>query len=321
MLLAGVAYAVPNWRRLLRTIHAPALMLPLYWLLLDESPRWLATRGRRADAARVLRKAARWNGIVLDENALASLEKTNESSVETTREHTGETGPWRRLVRSRALMARLALCSCCWAATSFVYYGLTINSVSLSERKHVDFALNMLMEVVASLLLAMALERFGRRKSILTALFACGVVCVLPYFISHGGVSLGLFLAGKLAVTFAFNGLYIHTTELFPTETRSSALSACSLVGRVGSILAPQTPLLVTKGRLSGSDLEIVTFLTAGYLCPQSVYVQAALFGGVAMTAALLLLLAPETRRAPLPDTAAAAAALGRQQIAPAPVR
>lgn len=54
-----------------------------------------------------------------------------------------------------------------------------------------------------------------------------------------------LFFVGKLAITFAFNSLYVFTTELFPTSARSSALAAVSLVGRLGSVLAPQTPLLV----------------------------------------------------------------------------
>lgn len=52
-------------------------------------------------------------------------------------------------------------------------------------------------------------------------------------------------MVGKLSITFAFNALYVFTAELFPTGARSSALAACSLVGRLGSVLAPQTPLLV----------------------------------------------------------------------------
>lgn len=54
-----------------------------------------------------------------------------------------------------------------------------------------------------------------------------------------------MFFVGKLSITFAFNSLYVYTAEVFPTRTRSSALAACSLIGRLGSVLAPQTPLLV----------------------------------------------------------------------------
>lgn len=64
--------------------------------------------------------------------------------------------------------------------------------------------------------------------------------------VGHEGTLLGLFFVGKLAIAFAFNSLYVFTVELYPTHARSSALAACSLVGRIGSALAPQTPLLVS---------------------------------------------------------------------------
>lgn len=64
---------------------------------------------------------------------------------------------------------------------------------------------------------------------------------------AHAGWRLALFFVGKLAITFAFNGLYVFTAELFPTRARSSALAACSLVGRLGSVAAPMTPLLVRR--------------------------------------------------------------------------
>jgi hypothetical protein len=55
-----------------------------------------------------------------------------------------------------------------------------------------------------------------------------------------------VFLAGKFAITIAFTVVYVFTAELFPTELRHTMLGTCSMVGRVGSIIAPQTPLLVS---------------------------------------------------------------------------
>lgn len=94
-------------------------------------------------------------------------------------------GAWRGVLRSRVLLCRLLVCGWCWAATSFVYYGLTINSVSLSGNKHVNFALNMSMEIAASVLIMMALERVGRKLCIFIAFLLCGVACVSPYFIGE----------------------------------------------------------------------------------------------------------------------------------------
>ena len=55
-----------------------------------------------------------------------------------------------------------------------------------------------------------------------------------------------VFLAGKFAITIAFTVVYVFTAELFPTELRHTMLGTCSMVGRIGSIIAPQTPLLVS---------------------------------------------------------------------------
>ena len=65
VLFAWVAWSVPYWRHLLLTIHALALLLPLYWLLLDESPRWRHARGDADGTAAVIRKAARWNKVTI----------------------------------------------------------------------------------------------------------------------------------------------------------------------------------------------------------------------------------------------------------------
>ncbi|KAI5633336.1 sugar transporter domain-containing protein [Phthorimaea operculella] len=272
MLFALVAWAVPYWRNLLATIHTPALLLPLYWLILDESARWLHVRGKTSETQRIIRKAARWNKIKLDEDLMKALEtesRKEESKVQGN--------PWLSLVKSKVLLKRFALCCWFWISVAFVYYGLTINSVNLSGDKYVNFALNMAMEVVASLFIIMSLERFGRKRCILVAFLLCGVACIIPYFVSHSGTGLGMFFLGKLAITYAFNSVYVYTAELFPTATRSSALAACSLVGRLGSILAPQTPLL-------------------------SPTVQALLYGICSLTAALAVLLVPETRSTPLPQ-------------------
>ncbi|XP_026753260.3 organic cation transporter protein-like [Galleria mellonella] len=288
VLFAFIARGIPYWRHLLWTIHTPALLLPVYRLLLDESPRWLHARGRTRDAAAVIRKAATLNKVILNDEVMKALEN------DVVKKEMNESKPWLTLLKSRVMMIRFALCCWCWIASTFVYYGLTINSVSLDGDKYINFALNMAMEVVASLLLMMALERFGRRLSIFVAFLLCGIACVIPFFVSSARTGLGLFFVGKLAITFAFNSVYVFTAELFPTHARSSALAACSLIGRVGSILAPQTPLL-------------------------SAYVQAALYGASALLAAASALLVPETRRALLPQSVPAAEGLHAPPPPPPP--
>jgi hypothetical protein len=58
---------------------------------------------------------------------------------------------------------------------------------------------------------------------------------------------MALFLLGKFSITISFTVVYVYTTEMFPTELRHSLLGVCAMVGRIGSMVAPQTPLLVSN--------------------------------------------------------------------------
>lgn len=53
-------------------------------------------------------------------------------------------------------------------------------------------------------------------------------------------------MSGKGCITMAFAAVYVYTAEMFPTTARHFLLSICSMTGRIGSILAPQTRLLVS---------------------------------------------------------------------------
>lgn len=72
--------------------------------------------------------------------------------------------------------------------------------------------------------------------------------------LGYAWAGLALFMAFETLATFSYNIVYMYTSELFPTYTRNSMHSICSAVGRVGSLLAPQTPLLVSAHQTQPSD-------------------------------------------------------------------
>lgn len=46
-------------------------------------------------------------------------------------------------------------------------------------------------------------------------------------------------MLGKFAVTTAFAIVYAYSAELYPTVLRNTAVGACSMASRIGSIIAP----------------------------------------------------------------------------------
>lgn len=59
--------------------------------------------------------------------------------------------------------------------------------------------------------------------------------------------SLSVYLLGKFGATISFTVVYVITSEMFPTNLRQSFMGMCSTFGRLGSMLAPQTPFLVRQ--------------------------------------------------------------------------
>ncbi|XP_075975539.1 organic cation transporter protein-like [Anticarsia gemmatalis] len=281
---ALVAWAVPDWSPYTLIIYTPSILFLSYYWIIQESVRWLLSKGRKQEAAEIIFKVAEMNKKKLSAESVkmiteddAEMEKVSlpmEEKVETK-------SMFLQVIKSRKIMFRLCVCSFWWITLTFVYYGLSINSVSLAGNSYVNYILTSLVEIPGYFISAVTLNRFGRKSSIMTAFLICAVSLVALPFVPITWLQTTLNLLGKLSISMAFSSIYIYTGELFPTQARHSLLGACSMVGRIGSVIAPQTPLLAAY-------MESLPYL---------------IFGIMAGTAGLLMMLTPETLNTKLPDT------------------
>ncbi|XP_075972464.1 organic cation transporter protein-like [Anticarsia gemmatalis] len=285
MLMALIAWLIPYWRVFLRVIYAPALIFVLYAFFLDESIRWLLIKGRKKEAKNILRKAAKISNVHIEEETLDKIE------CEKTAASVGLFTLLKMTVTSRTLLLRFLACACAWITATFNKYGLLINSVSLEGNKYLNYALTSFADLPASILLTFMLIQFKRKKPLIFSFLMTGSFCIVQSFIPKGHpiISTSLFLAGKFMSAIASGTVYLYTTELFPTYTRNTMHALCSSIGRVGSILAPQTTLLIQYW--SGFPSLIV--------------------GGLSLTTALIVMMMPDTAEDVLPDTVEQAEALG----------
>lgn len=125
-----------------------------------------------------------------------------------------------------------------------------MQSVVLGGNKYANFIMVSIGEIPAVALTYILLQRVGRKWTLSSSMIVAGVVCFLSEIIPNTDgsniIRLLLFFAGKCAISVSFYVLYVYTTELFPTFLRQSLMGLCSGFGFVGSLLAPQTPLLVS---------------------------------------------------------------------------
>lgn len=289
--LALVAWWLPYWRTLTLVIYAPSILFFIYCFFLEESVRWLLSKGNKKEAARIIFKAAAINKKKLSAESVKMLTDDDEKDSNMTQKpsQTDQIDEKKKqsiiiqVLKSKTIMVRLVICSFWWITVTFIYYGLSINSVSLAGNSYVNYILTSLVEIPGYCMSVLTLDRFGRKYSIMTAFFICGISLVALPFIPLEIIWLQTVfnMVGKLCISMSFSSIYIYTAELFPTQSRHGLLGACSMFGRIGSLLAPQTPILMQY-------MESLPYL---------------IFGVMAGCSGLLMLLTPETLKTTLPDT------------------
>ncbi|XP_004522362.1 organic cation transporter protein isoform X2 [Ceratitis capitata] len=276
--LGVLAQQFQNWRYLLRVLYTPALLQILFLFILPESVRWLLSQGREDDATRLLKRAASVNKREIPEEDLQALVAENKAKLEQAQE--SHYPIWKAL---KLFRWRILNCCFCWFTHTLVALGLSLTSVTLGGNKYTNFQLNGIIQVPGLILPLLIMDRVGRRFSLCGSMLVCALCMGITAVVggNHETVELLLFLIGKFAITCSFQILYFFTSEIFPTNVRNSLLSFCSMVGRIGSMLAPQAPLLANYYEYA----------------PQILFATFALISGT------LTLLFPETTDKVLPTT------------------
>jgi putative MFS transporter len=257
-------YVVPHlgWRWMFGLGAAPLVLLPLAWLVLPESPRWLARIGRLDHA----------------DKSLVKLGGTpaNYSAHDTAAAPAPST-PRRTIMAlfSPELRGRTIAVALLWGFSFFVSHGTTTWMVTIYVTQfHIakDAALQYaaiysMIYLVALSVSGALLDKIGRRPPCI-AFTAIGAVMLAAVAIVRPTSELLLvatIITGQLAMALAATLLWPFTAETFPTDMRALAVGCCSSIGRAAAIIAPSFVGFVLNG---GGHVEIVFLaFAASSLC------------------------------------------------------
>ncbi|XP_055687588.1 organic cation transporter protein-like [Lutzomyia longipalpis] len=248
-LLGVIAMLTKDWRWLLRIAYVPALIVIAYPWLIPESVRWLANKNRLKEVAEIIESAARMNKSKLTPAAVEMLNRaksdggTLEVKVEDEQEKELEETGLISVMKSPIILIRLIKCLFCWFTAFYVFFCITLNSVSAVGNKYVNFILICLIEIPAAGFSGKLMEKFGRRLILSINFIISGVCAVVIIFTANAPtfVQIILLILSKLCVTMALLTGYVYTAELFPTKVRLTLLSLCSTLGSIGGALVPAT--------------------------------------------------------------------------------
>lgn len=89
--------------------------------------------------------------------------------------------------------------------------------------------------------------RMKRRVVLTVAFFLAGICILVTSFIpkEYSWAVVICFLIGKSLLGFSSTALYMYTAEQYPTNVRTTILNTESMIGRIGSMLAPYVVILV----------------------------------------------------------------------------
>lgn len=242
-----------DFRLFLRLIYAVTLILISLLLLGSESFRWLLANGKQKRIEKLLAKAAKINKRELSPQTMEIIKRrcgqTNNKLLkekEINQEKDNENS-LKALFTCTPLVIRFFLSVFVWIGTAFVTYGIHVISVSLGGDKYTSFILIVLGGFPSPFIMIYLLKHIGRRTCISIGLISSSACILIGKLVpsDYTVISMAMFLGSKCMSKLAFLVLYVHTSELWPTANRHILMGLTSTCGRVGSLLAPLTPLLV----------------------------------------------------------------------------
>ena len=260
--LAALLIPTQGWRMLFASCGAVSVLIAaVLWVLLPESPRYLARRRESWPAlVRVLRRSGHHlpDDVVFTEPGIARSSRANLTSLFTGGAARDTLAIWTAFFFG--LMTN-------YVAVLLLPALLTSASVGFSQPT-ASRALAMWNYggVVAAVLGAMAVQRIGSRVAMLSmtmvAVVCGGLLSLWPLDPARATGLLVMILLAGAGVGGVQTTMYALAAHIYPTEIRSTGVGTAVAVGRIGNVLAAYAAsTAIDRGGPSGYFLTWALFM------------------------------------------------------------
>uniref|UniRef100_A0A1I8IFA2 MFS domain-containing protein n=1 Tax=Macrostomum lignano TaxID=282301 RepID=A0A1I8IFA2_9PLAT len=270
-----VVYIFKEWDKIQLFSTVFCLNYIVIFIVVPESPRWLVLKGRVEEAVDVLKRIAKWNGIKWEHKV------SKVKALDVEEEPTGNildlvTYPEMRM-KSIVIFFNLAMFAMC-------YFGLSTDTTFITTNIVLNVLLNGAVEIPSSFIGWLGSDRYGRKYTTVIITVLSGFCLIAVPIVPTGGVY--NIVKAVVAMANAFLQLAIASPtygppKYFQHRVRNNGLFLATTLAMLSNIVAPVINTLS----------DVATFLPG------------LIFGITSIVSALSLLLLPETKGLPLPET------------------
>ncbi|KAK3753623.1 hypothetical protein QZH41_014730, partial [Actinostola sp. cb2023] len=215
------AYFIPNWRMFLLACTLPAVLLFPFWRVMPESPRWLIAHNRLDEAHAVLMKYGGKDNKPVDPEMLRVLIENVRRDQLATEEEEKKYSPL-DLVRTPKMRKWIIIMCYQWFVVAMVSFGILLFVTQLAGSPYINFLIMNSAASIKVILTYVVYLKFGRRISHAGFLLITGVVLLLILAVHEDFplATTAMSLIGYITIDSNWIGIYVITSELFPTVLR-----------------------------------------------------------------------------------------------------
>ncbi|GAB1867835.1 Solute carrier family 22 member 3 [Camponotus japonicus] len=236
-ILPWVAYWIANWRILSVVTAFPMIVAFLSPWIVPESARWYIMSGKIDKAVEMLKKFAKVNGKEVKQEVFEEFEKSCKNLIEKDQSHNQYT------VLDLFKLPRLARITIVlvvyWFLMVWVFDGHVWNMKLLHPDVFTSFSIAAMTELPAAILLALFLDRWGRRWMGFASMFLCGIFSFIALATPPGVLTVTMAILARLGVNVAANIGFQYAAEMLPTVVRAQGVSLIHIIGYFAHIIGP----------------------------------------------------------------------------------
>ena len=235
--LGALLVPLLGWQAIFWIGAVPGLFITLLVARLPESPRWLISKGRLAEAGAIVKQ--------IEASASHRVEATVAAPLAVS---TSERPRWSEVL-SPAYRGRTLIVWTLWAAAYFVTNSMnnwmpslytTVYHLGLSESLRAASMLNV-AQVAVLLVCAFSIDRIGRRNWTAASFIAGGaLLAILGFVRAYSAFSVMLLATLSYGIIGSANAvIYLYTPEIYPTRMRAIGTGLGTSWLRIASAVGP----------------------------------------------------------------------------------